>query len=123
MSNRQMICDPERIELFLTQQLEDHEQTAFELHLDDCTACRHQLEVAAAGEEIWSGVRDSLQGQSERLRSAGSSDAVRMQSMILSLLMRLFWICWRQQMTIRCWGDWERTKSQESSEQEEWGLY
>ena len=47
MSNRQMICDPERIKLFLTQQLEDHEQTAFELHLDDCGVWLAMKSVAA----------------------------------------------------------------------------
>ena len=63
MNNNQMTCDPERIELFLGQKLSDEEQTAFESHLDDCVDCRHRLESAAAGEDIWSGVRDSLPGE------------------------------------------------------------
>ncbi len=63
MNNKQITCDPTRIELFLSQQLDDWEQAAFELHLDDCGDCRQQLEEAAASEEIWSGVRNSLQDQ------------------------------------------------------------
>ncbi len=70
MNDRQVMCDPERIELFLTRQLEDHELAAFELHLDDCDVCRRQLESTAAGDDIWSGVRDSLQGQAEHLGTA-----------------------------------------------------
>ncbi len=52
MNNNQMTCDPERIELFLQQQLSDEEQTAFELHLDDCNDCRHRLEVTAASDDV-----------------------------------------------------------------------
>ncbi len=63
MNNKQITCDPSRIELFLSQQLDDLEQAAFELHLDDCRDCRQRLEKAAASEEIWSGVRNSLQNQ------------------------------------------------------------
>jgi endo-1,4-beta-xylanase len=40
MNNNRTTCDPERIELFLQQKLSDKEQTAFELHLDDCNDCR-----------------------------------------------------------------------------------
>ncbi len=57
-----MTCDPKRIELFLQQQLSDAEQAAFQLHLDDCTDCRRQLEAAAAGDDVWSEVRESLRG-------------------------------------------------------------
>ena len=63
MNNNRMTCDPERIELFLQQKLSDEEQTAFELHLDDCHDCRRRLEATAAGDDVWSGVRDSLLGQ------------------------------------------------------------
>ena len=63
MNNKPMTCDPERIELFLQQKLSDEEQTAFELHLDDCNDCRRRLEATAAGDDIWSAVRDSLLGQ------------------------------------------------------------
>ena len=76
MNNNQMTCDPERIELFLQQKLSDEEQTAFELHLDDCNDCRHRLEATAAGDDIWSGVRDSLLGQQlppDCLRSGDSA--------------------------------------------------
>jgi len=63
MNDKQITCDPQRIELFLQQKLSDEEQTAFELHLDDCHDCRHRLEAAAASDDVWSGVRDSLLGQ------------------------------------------------------------
>ena len=61
--NKPATCDPKPIELFLAQQLSDEEQTALELHLDDCSDCRRRLETAAAGDDIWSGVRDSLRGE------------------------------------------------------------
>ena len=76
MNNKQITCDPSRIELFLSQQLDDIEQAAFELHLDECVDCRSRLEEAAASEEIWSGVRNSLQDQklpTDYLRSEESS--------------------------------------------------
>ena len=76
MNNNRMTCDPERIELFLQQKLSDEEQAAFESHLDDCDDCRRRLEAAAAGDDVWSGVRDSLRGQQpppDSLRSDDSS--------------------------------------------------
>ena len=63
MNDNRTTCDPERTELFLQQKLSDAEQTAFELHLDHCEECRQRLEASAAGEDIWSGVRDSLRDQ------------------------------------------------------------
>ncbi len=63
MNKNQITCDPQRIELFLGQQLSGEEQTAFELHLDDCDDCRHRLEAAAADDDVWAGVRDSLAGR------------------------------------------------------------
>ena len=96
MNKNQMTCDPERIELFLQQKLSDEEQTAFELHLDDCDDCRHRLEATAAGEDIWSGVRDSLLGQQlpldcqqsgdSPLDSATGGDASFSHSTVLKLL-------------------------------------
>ncbi|MCH7685494.1 MAG: serine/threonine protein kinase [Planctomycetes bacterium] len=91
-----MTCDPERIELFLQQKLSDEEQTAFELHLDDCNDCRHRLEATAAGDDIWSGVRDSLLGQQlppdclrsgdSALDSAAGGDASFSHGTVLKLL-------------------------------------
>ncbi len=93
MSNRQMACDPERIEPFLTQQLADHEHTAFELHLDDCAVCRRQLESTAASDDIWSGIRESLLGQSDDLGAGRSEyhtqapdDATFAHTVVLDLL-------------------------------------
>jgi serine/threonine-protein kinase len=76
MNNNRVTCDLERIELFLQQKLSDEEQTAFELHLDDCHDCRRRLEATAADDDIWSGVRDSLRGQQlppDGLRSGDSA--------------------------------------------------
>ena len=60
MKSNSTTCDPHRVELFLQQKLSDDEQTAFELHLDDCHDCRRRLETAAAADDAWSAVRDSL---------------------------------------------------------------
>ncbi len=60
MMNNQQLCDPHRINLFLDQRLSDDEQAAFEAHMDDCQACRRQLETATASEDAWSAVRESL---------------------------------------------------------------
>ncbi len=62
MFEKLLACDPKLVELFLEEQLSDREQTAFELHLEACMACRHRLKAAAARDEIYSGVRDSLRG-------------------------------------------------------------
>ena len=76
--NNKMTCDPERIELFLRQQLSDEEQTAFELHLDDCNDCRRRLEETAAGKDVWVAVRDSLlseQADPESLQTLASTSS------------------------------------------------
>ena len=69
MKNIQTTCDSATIEQFLQQQLTGDEQIDFERHLDDCGDCRQQLDAAAAGDDIWSGVRESLFGESARLGS------------------------------------------------------
>ncbi len=91
-----MTCDPKRIELFLAQKLSDDEQTAFELHLDDCRDCRRQLESMAAGEAVWSGVREALLGEQPppagllsgdaALDWAAGGDAAFCQTTVLKLL-------------------------------------
>jgi hypothetical protein len=50
MNNNQITCDPDRIELSLQQRLNDREQNAFELHLDECGDCRERLEKSAAAD-------------------------------------------------------------------------
>ncbi len=80
MKSNQMTCDPQWIELFLRQQLSEGEQAAFELHLDDCPDCLRRLEVAAAGDDAWSVVRESLRREpldadSARQAREGTSDA------------------------------------------------
>jgi serine/threonine protein kinase/WD40 repeat protein len=96
VNNNRLTCDPQRIELFLRQKLSDEEQNAFELHLDDCKDCRRRLEAAAAGDDIWSGVRDSLRGQQlppdclqsrdSALDSAAGGDAPYSHATVLKLL-------------------------------------
>ena len=63
MNNRQTTCDPQRIELFLEQKLSDEEQTAFESHLSNCGDCRQRLQTAAASEDVWAEVRESLRDE------------------------------------------------------------
>lgn len=75
MNNNRTTCDPRRIELFLGQQLSDEEQTAFELHLDDCEECRRRLEGTAARDDVWSGVRDALAGQQLPPECSSPSDS------------------------------------------------
>jgi len=96
VNNSQKTCDRERIELFLGQKLSDEEQTAFELHLDDCDDCRRRLEATAARDDIWSGVRDALVGQQlpadslpaddSALDSATGGDAAFSHNTVLALL-------------------------------------
>ncbi len=96
MNDNRMRCDPNRIELFLRQQLGDAEQAAFEMHLDDCNECRRRLEATAAGDDIWAGVSDSLRGQQlspdslrpgdSALDSATGGDASFSHAMVLKLL-------------------------------------
>ncbi len=76
MNNQRTACDPRRIELFLDHKLSDEDQAAFESHLSDCGDCCRRLEATAASEDIWSGVRDSLQDQqppADCLRSGESA--------------------------------------------------
>jgi len=94
MNNNRTTCDSERIELFLQQKLSEEEQAAFELHLDDCDDCRRRLEATAAGDDIWSGVRDSLRGEplppdgqrgDSALDSATGDEASSSQATVLKL--------------------------------------
>ena len=93
MNNHRTTCDPERIELFLEQKLSDEEQSAFESHLGDCDDCRQRLETAAASEDIWSEVCESLRDEKlppDGLRSGDSDstgeDASSSQTTVLKLL-------------------------------------
>lgn len=60
MNDNQLTCEPGLVEPFLQEKLSDDEQRAFESHLDGCSECRDRLEAAAASDEIWTGVRESL---------------------------------------------------------------
>ncbi|WP_417387092.1 protein kinase domain-containing protein [Gimesia sp.] len=71
MKNRTTTCHPDAIELFLQQKMSDREQTDFEIHLDQCSDCRQHLEAAAASDDIWVSVRDSLQDETLSLDYPG----------------------------------------------------
>lgn len=96
MNNNRIVCNSEQIELFLQQKLSGKEQTAFEMHLDECTECRRRLEAAAACDDIWTGVRDSLRGEQlppnwlqsgeSSLDSARGDDVPSSHEMVLGLL-------------------------------------
>ena len=93
MNDHRTTCDAERIELFLEQKLSDEEQSVFESHLSSCGACRQRLETAAASEDIWTELCESLRdGQlpPEGLRSGDSDstdeDASSGQTTVLKLL-------------------------------------
>lgn len=124
MKITQTTCDPATIVHFLQQQLTRDEQSDFERHLDDCGDCRRQLESAAAGEDIWSEVQESLFGESARLGSvtvdrrvngripaesgvdsAGGNDPEFGHAAVLNLLAR--------PMTSGCSAAWVPTKSRE----------
>ncbi len=60
MRSNQITCHPDRIELFLQQKLSGEEQAVFESHLTECGDCCRRLESAAASEDIWREVKDSL---------------------------------------------------------------
>ncbi|TWU12097.1 Serine/threonine-protein kinase PrkC [Symmachiella macrocystis] len=85
--NNHLTCDPNRIEQFLQQQLSDEEQAAFELHLDNCHACQLQLESSAASEDVWSGVQESLNSESQTsLDPISSEDDTFDHNTVLNLL-------------------------------------
>ena len=123
MNNDRMTCDPKRIELFLSQQLSDEEQAAFELHLDDCNDCRRRLEATAAGDEIWSGVRDSLRGQQlppDWLRSGDSALEFGRGRRRVVQPRHGPQAVERRRTTIGCSAAWGHMKSWESSDRVEW---
>ena len=67
MNKTSITCDPDRIEQFLTQQMNAQDQIAFEQHLDDCQECCQAMEAVAASDEVWDGIKESLPGQQASL--------------------------------------------------------
>ena len=63
MNDHRTIYDAERIELFLEQKLSDEEQSVFESHLSSCGDCRQRLETAAASEDVWAELCESLRDE------------------------------------------------------------
>ncbi|MGA2063425.1 MAG: SUMF1/EgtB/PvdO family nonheme iron enzyme [Thermoguttaceae bacterium] len=63
MNDHRTTCDPQRIELFLEQKLSDEEQSVFESHLSSCGDCRQRLETAAASEDVWTELCESLRDE------------------------------------------------------------
>ncbi len=91
--NKHQTCDPERIELFLEQKLSGVEQSIFESHLSTCGDCRQRLESAAANEDLWSEICESLRDEPlppDDLRSGDSDstgeEASSSQATVLKLL-------------------------------------
>lgn len=78
MSHSESNCHPQRISLFLQQELSDDEEAAFEMHLDECNACRQTLEAQTARAEVWATVRESLSSHEvpAELELDGSGSAV-----------------------------------------------
>src|SRR5688572_22838658 len=63
MNREHLACEPERIELFLRQQLTGEEQADFEAHLDDCDNCCRRLNESAASADVWDSIRESLRAE------------------------------------------------------------
>ena len=57
MNDKQLQCDPRRIEQCLGDSLSDHERAEFEAHLESCPACRRALESSAANDGDWQAAR------------------------------------------------------------------
>jgi eukaryotic-like serine/threonine-protein kinase len=60
MPDRQLTCDPRRIEQCLGDSLTDDERAAFELHLESCETCRRALEDHAAAPNDWNAAKQFL---------------------------------------------------------------
>ncbi len=60
MSEKQVQCDPQRIEQCLGDSLSDQERTEFESHLESCPDCRQALESSAADVSQWQAAREFL---------------------------------------------------------------
>jgi len=93
MNDHRTTCDPQRIELFLEQKLSDEEQSVFESHLSSCGDCRQRLETAAASEDVWTELCESLRDEQlppDGLRCGDAAstdeDASSGQTTVLKLL-------------------------------------
>lgn len=53
----QTACNHESIELFLSNQLSESDQRAFEKHLDECDSCCDELRELTAGQDWWNEAR------------------------------------------------------------------
>ncbi|MFO1003089.1 MAG: protein kinase [Planctomycetaceae bacterium] len=57
---RQDLCNPQKIDDFLADRLEEDQRRAFEAHLDHCSECCQQLQHQSAGEHLWLEAREYL---------------------------------------------------------------
>ncbi len=64
MNNKQIQCDPRRIEQCLADLLTDNERAEFEAHLEACADCRRALELSAANDGDWQAAREFLSSES-----------------------------------------------------------
>ena len=67
-------CQPDLIEDFLADRLDDAQQAAFELHLDECDECCRRLHHDTADVRLWDDARNYLSSPGEPLTSIGLSD-------------------------------------------------
>src|SRR5438309_1705592 len=81
MSDRKTACDPEALELFLSDRLADDDRQALEKHLDDCAECRERLERLAAEPGLWAQVHDFLSSADDVSESDSSAPLERAASL------------------------------------------
>ena len=76
MNDKQIQCDPRRIQQCLGDSLSDNERAEFEAHLESCADCRRALESSAADIGDWQAAREFLSSaDSPPLPKGDSSDA------------------------------------------------
>ena len=60
MTDIRSSCDVQSVKRYLSEQLEEYEEQQLLAHLDECDACRLQIEHEAAGEAWWTEASDYL---------------------------------------------------------------
>ncbi len=67
---KQQMCDPNRLDQFLLNELSETEEQQFTRHLDECADCREELESRAAERSLWREASNLLGGANGRLATA-----------------------------------------------------
>jgi len=60
MPERLPLCDARHVASFLSQEMDESEQSAFETHIETCVRCREALEIEAGGADVWAEARELL---------------------------------------------------------------